>query len=113
MKELNRISHISSVIGNRGIVETIESDYTVCGFRDCNRKFYPSYDQRKYCSKKCQQAEGNAKRPYRTKERVVNEVACEKCGIIFTTESKTKKFCSRKCNLSAYAKRKRARGKSE
>ena len=38
----------------------------------------------------------------------IREVACEHCGTVFATGNQTRKYCSDRCRMAAFARRKRA-----
>jgi endogenous inhibitor of DNA gyrase (YacG/DUF329 family) len=40
--------------------------------------------------------------------RPIREVACQQCGTVFETGNQARKFCSDRCRMAAFARRKRA-----
>jgi len=47
-------------------------------------------------------------RRYRALEQAVREVTCAHCGATFETPNQARRFCSDRCRMAAFARRKRA-----
>jgi endogenous inhibitor of DNA gyrase (YacG/DUF329 family) len=45
--------------------------------------------------------------------RPIREVACEQCGTVFETGNQARKYCSDRCRMAAFARRKRAAIRAE
>ena len=45
--------------------------------------------------------------------RPITEIACEHCGSVFLTANPARKFCSDRCRMAAFARRKRAAVRAE
>jgi hypothetical protein len=68
------------------------------------------YNPSKYCSMHAALA-ANGRR--RGTPRPIREVACEQCGTVFETGNQARKFCSDRCRMAAFARRKRAALRAE
>jgi hypothetical protein len=68
------------------------------------------YNPSKYCSMHAQLAAGGRRRG---SPRPIREVACEQCGTVFETGNQARKYCSDRCRMAAFARRKRAALRAE
>ena len=68
------------------------------------------YNPAKYCSAHVHLATNGRRRGA---ARVVREVVCEQCGTVFETGNGARKFCSDRCRMAAFARRKRAAQRAE
>lgn len=62
------------------------------------------YNPSKYCTVHAALGAGGRRRGIRQ----IREVACEHCGTVFATGNQTRKYCSDRCRMAAFARRKRA-----
>lgn len=63
------------------------------------------YNPAKYCSAHVQESQSSRRRRLAA---VPREVACEHCGSPFATTNEHRKYCSDRCRMAAFARRKRA-----
>jgi hypothetical protein len=64
------------------------------------------YNPATYCAAHVSQSPGARRRRLSQQPRVV---ACESCGQAFSTSNERRRFCSDRCRMAAFARRKRAR----
>ncbi|HEY5168245.1 MAG TPA: hypothetical protein VIK03_02455 [Thermoleophilia bacterium] len=75
----------------------------VCAESDC-ATILSIYNSADYCALHAQ----SAARERRYCVREVREVACAHCGAAFETPVQARRFCSDRCRMAAFARRKRA-----
>ena len=75
-----------------------------CAHGDCDT-ILSIYNPSKYCTVHSGLAMG---RRTRAMPRPIKEVACGHCGSAFQTANPARKFCSDRCRMAAFARRKRA-----
>ncbi len=46
-------------------------------------------------------------------DNAMREVACEHCGEVFTSRNRARRFCSDRCRMAAFARRKRAAARAK
>lgn len=63
------------------------------------------YNPSKYCTVHAALGAGGRRRGL---PQPIREVACEHCGTVFATGNQTRKYCSDRCRMAAFARRKRA-----
>ena len=76
----------------------------ICAHPDCDT-ILSIYNPAKYCTVHRSLA-ANGRR--RGTPRPIREVACEQCGTVFETGNQARKYCSDRCRMAAFARRKRA-----
>ena len=81
----------------------------VCFHPECDT-ILSIYNPSKYCSAHAQMA---AISRHRGTPRPIREVACEQCGTVFETGNQARKYCSDRCRMAAFARRKRASLRAE
>jgi hypothetical protein len=81
----------------------------VCAHAECDT-ILSIYNPSKYCTVHAKLA-ANGRR--RGAPQPIREVACEQCGTVFQTGNRTRKFCSDRCRMAAFARRKRAALRAE
>ena len=81
----------------------------VCAHADCGT-ILSIYNPSKYCAVHARLA-ANGRR--RGTPSPVREVACAQCGAVFETGNHARKFCSDRCRMAAFARRKRAKVRAE
>jgi predicted nucleic acid-binding Zn ribbon protein len=74
----------------------------ICAHEGC-ATILSIYNPSKYCSAHTQQTQRR-----RGEIRPILEVACANCGAPFQTGNPKRKFCSDRCRMAAFARRKRA-----
>ena len=80
----------------------------ICGHGECDT-ILSVYNPSKYCAVHAHLAVGRK----RSMPRPVSEVACARCGATFQTANPARKFCSDRCRMAAFARRKRAAVRAE
>ena len=75
----------------------------ICTHSECDT-ILSVYNSSKYCTVHARLASGRS----RSTPRPATEVACERCGLVFETANPARKFCSDRCRMAAFARRKRA-----
>jgi hypothetical protein len=75
----------------------------ICTHSECDT-ILSVYNPSKFCTVHDKLASGR-KHPT---PRPVAEVACERCGLVFETANPARKFCSDRCRMAAFARRKRS-----
>ena len=81
----------------------------VCGHAECGT-ILSIYNPSMYCTVHAGLAISGRRRGG---PRPIREVACEQCGTVFETANQTRKFCSDRCRMAAFARRKRAKVRAE
>jgi endogenous inhibitor of DNA gyrase (YacG/DUF329 family) len=76
----------------------------ICAQPECDT-ILSIYNPARYCSAHVHLATNGRRRGA---ARVVREVACEQCATVFETGNGARKFCSDRCRMAAFARRKRA-----
>jgi endogenous inhibitor of DNA gyrase (YacG/DUF329 family) len=80
----------------------------ICAHDGCDT-ILSIYNPARYCSAHVSEAGGrNSRRP-----RPVRLAACEHCGEEFETRNSHRKYCSDRCRMAAFARRKRAAERAE
>jgi hypothetical protein len=64
------------------------------------------YNSTDYCALHALSAARDRRHP--TQALAVREVTCAHCGMAFETPNPTRRFCSDRCRMAAFARRKRA-----
>jgi predicted Zn-ribbon and HTH transcriptional regulator len=77
----------------------------VCAQSEC-ATVLSIYNPTSYCAVHAQSA-ARARR-YRSQELAVREATCAHCGTSFETLNQARRFCSDRCRMAAFARRKRA-----
>jgi endogenous inhibitor of DNA gyrase (YacG/DUF329 family) len=77
----------------------------VCAQPVC-RTILSIYNPTRFCSLHAQSAALD--RRHRSREHAVQEVPCAHCGTTFETPNQARRFCSDRCRMAAFARRKRA-----
>ena len=67
------------------------------------------YNPAKYCSAHLREAQARRRRPVLASR----EVSCENCGIQFETANPHRKYCSDRCRMASFARRRRAQMRAE
>jgi hypothetical protein len=81
----------------------------VCAHAECGT-ILSIYNASKYCTVHAGLA-ANGRR--RGAPRPIREVECAQCGTLFETGNQARKFCSDRCRMAAFARRKRASVRAE
>jgi endogenous inhibitor of DNA gyrase (YacG/DUF329 family) len=81
----------------------------ICFHPDCDT-ILSIYNPAKYCSMHAGMAVSGRRRGV---PRPIREVACEQCGTVFETGNQARKYCSDRCRMAAFARRKRAAIRAE
>jgi predicted nucleic acid-binding Zn ribbon protein len=81
----------------------------VCTHADCGT-ILSIYNPSRFCTVHAGLAAGGRRRGAARPRR---EIACEQCGTVFETGNQARKFCSDRCRMAAFARRKRARLRAE
>ena len=81
----------------------------ICGHSECDTVL-SVYNPSRYCAVHAQLGIGRRRRG--VEHRTV-EVACAHCGSQFETANTHRKFCSDRCRMAAFARRKRAALRAE
>ena len=81
----------------------------VCAHAECGTVL-SIYNPSKYCTVHAKLA-ANGRR--RGAPRPIRELACAQCGTVFETGNQARKFCSDRCRMAAFARRKRAAVRAE
>jgi len=81
----------------------------VCSHPECDT-ILSIYNPSKFCSMHAKLAISGRRRGT---PRPVREVACEQCGTVFETGNQARKYCSDRCRMAAFARRKRAAIRAE
>ena len=76
----------------------------ICAHAACDT-ILSIYNPSKYCTVHATIAANGRRRGL---SRRVREVACEHCGTQFATSNEARKYCSDRCRMAAFARRKRA-----
>jgi hypothetical protein len=76
----------------------------LCAHEDCET-ILSIYNPSPYCGAHAELARSQRRRGQLHPER---EVACEHCGATFRTQNSHRKYCSDRCRMAAFARRKRA-----
>jgi endogenous inhibitor of DNA gyrase (YacG/DUF329 family) len=80
----------------------------ICAHPDCDT-ILSVYNPARYCTIHASLAAGGRRRGT---PRPIREVACEQCGTVFETGNQARKYCSDRCRMAAFARRKRAAQKA-
>jgi hypothetical protein len=67
------------------------------------------YNPAKYCAAHLQEAAARRRRA----ALAVREVPCENCGTPFMTANPRRRYCSDRCRMAAFARRRRAQNRAE
>jgi hypothetical protein len=81
----------------------------VCAHCDCDT-ILSIYNPSRYCTVHAALAAGGRRRGA---PRPIREMACEQCGTVFETGNQARKYCSDRCRMAAFARRKRAALRAE
>jgi hypothetical protein len=81
----------------------------VCAHCECGT-ILSIYNPSKYCTVHAGLAAGGRRRGA---PRPIREVTCEQCGTVFETGNQARKYCSDRCRMAAFARRKRAALRAE
>ncbi len=81
----------------------------VCAHSECGT-ILSIYNPARFCTVHAAAAAGGRRRG---SPRPIREVACEQCGTVFETGNQARKFCSDRCRMAAFARRKRAAIRAE
>jgi endogenous inhibitor of DNA gyrase (YacG/DUF329 family) len=81
----------------------------ICAHFECGT-ILSIYNPSKYCTVHAKLAASGRRRGT---PRPIREVACEQCGTVFETGNQARKFCSDRCRMAAFARRKRAAQRAE
>lgn len=81
----------------------------ICAHVECDT-ILSIYNPSKYCTVHAGLAASGRRRGM---PRPIREVACEQCGTVFETSNQARKFCSDRCRMAAFARRKRAALRTE
>jgi hypothetical protein len=81
----------------------------VCAHAACDT-ILSIYNPSKYCTVHAGLAMGGRRRGG---PRPIREVACGLCGTVFETGNQARKYCSDRCRMAAFARRKRATLRAE
>lgn len=81
----------------------------VCAHPDCDT-ILSIYNPSRYCTVHADHA---ALERRRGAPRPIREVACLQCGAEFETGNEARKYCSDRCRMAAFARRKRAALRAE
>jgi hypothetical protein len=76
----------------------------VCAHPDC-ATILSVYNPAKYCAAHVTEARSGRRRGASQSSR---EAACENCGAAFETANPHRRYCSDRCRMAAFARRKRA-----
>jgi hypothetical protein len=82
---------------------TVRARGRVCAHEGCDT-ILSIYNPTRYCSAHVQEAAGRR----RTSSQTPRRVACEHCGEEFETMNTHRRYCSDRCRMAAFARRKRA-----
>ena len=91
--------------GARAKILKTYSRSRVCGASDCETVL-SAYNPSSFCA-----LHDRAVRPTRRTSRPISELACEHCGAAFETANPHRRYCSDRCRMAAFARRKRAAAK--
>jgi hypothetical protein len=80
-----------------------------CAHPDCDT-ILSIYNPAKYCTVHESLAASGRRRGT---PRPIREAACEHCGAVFETGNQARKYCSDRCRMAAFARRKRAALRAE
>ena len=89
--------------GKSGLVRSHEGG-RVCAHADCGTVL-SIYNATEYCAL---HAHAAPDRRQRSQELLVREVVCAHCGTAFETTNRSRTYCSDRCRMAAFARRKRA-----
>ena len=81
----------------------------VCAHAECGT-ILSIYNSAKFCTVHAKLAASGRRRGA---PRPIREVACAQCGTVFETGNQARKFCSDRCRMAAFARRKRAAVRAE
>ena len=81
----------------------------ICEHAECGT-ILSVYNTAKFCTVHAKLAAGGRRRGAPRPNR---EVACEQCGTVVETGNQSRKFCSDRCRMAAFARRKRAALRAE
>ena len=81
----------------------------ICFHPECDT-ILSIYNPSRYCSMHAALAASGRRRGV---PRPIREIACEQCGTVFETGNQARKFCSDRCRMAAFARRKRAALRAE
>ena len=81
----------------------------ICSHPECDT-ILSVYNPSKYCAMHAGLTSGGRRRGA---PRPIREVACEHCGSVFETGNQARKYCSDRCRMAAFARRKRAAIRAE
>jgi hypothetical protein len=76
----------------------------ICAHAGCDT-ILSIYNPTKYCTAHVSEAAGARRRM----THGPRATACEACGLVFETRNERRRFCSDRCRMAAFARRKRAR----
>ena len=95
--------HPCASVSKAGMVRSHEGG-RVCAQPDCET-ILSIYNATRFCAVHARSA---ACGRHRALEHAVREVSCAHCGAEFETRNQTRRFCSDRCRMAAFARRKRA-----
>jgi protein-arginine kinase activator protein McsA len=82
----------------------------VCAHSACST-ILSIYNPTRFCSLHAHSA--TLDRRHRAQELAVREATCAHCGTAFETLNQARRFCSDRCRMAAFARRKRAASRSK
>lgn len=80
-----------------------------CAHPDCDT-ILSVYNPSAYCNA---HAATSARVQHRGLDNAMRDVACEHCGEVFTSRNRARRFCSDRCRMAAFARRKRAAARAK
>jgi endogenous inhibitor of DNA gyrase (YacG/DUF329 family) len=81
----------------------------ICAHAGCGT-ILSIYNPSKYCTVHASLGTGGRRRGMPSP---IREVACQQCGTVFETSNRARRFCSDRCRMAAFARRKRATSRAE
>ncbi len=87
-------------IGGSGHVRAYQ-DGRICAHPECHT-ILSIYNATKYCTLHTRPSPRHLER-----KGTVREVECPQCGAVFETHNPARKYCSDRCRMTAFARRKR------
>ena len=94
--------HPGASTGKAGRVRSHEGG-RICAQPDCDT-LLSIYNPTRFCTLHAQSAACARHRS----QHALREVSCAHCGAEFETRNQTRRFCSDRCRMAAFARRKRA-----
>lgn len=76
----------------------------ICASLDCDTVL-SIYNPSEHCTMHAREAPNTRSR---VRERTVREATCDHCGAVFATTIRVQRYCSDRCRLAAFARRRRA-----